>query len=245
MTAWKVLVTRATKLGRLLAEPAYRQALRHGVAAGIEHDRTPLAHSYCTIIDVGANRGQFALVASRRFPNARLICFEPQLGPLRVLARVMARHRHLTTVNIALADTQEPSVLHVTQADDSSSLLPVTTLQVATFPGTAVVESVKVTTRRLDDVLQTSDLKRPTLLKIDVQGTELAVIAGAGRLLEQVDTIIVECSFVELYKHQALADDVLSHLRASGFRLVSMMSPSLGTDGTVIQADMVLERDAE
>src|SRR3712207_638198 len=65
------------KLITILWVASYRAALRHGVAAAVEHHAVPFEHRYLTVIDVGANRGQFALVASHRFPGAVLHCFEP------------------------------------------------------------------------------------------------------------------------------------------------------------------------
>lgn len=233
---------RARKLRWLLAEPQYRRALRYRVAASIEHERTPLSHDYRSIIDVGANRGQFALLAARRFPNASLTCFEPQARPRRILSHVMADHPRVRLVDHALAASSGTSVLHITHADDSSSLLQTTKLQVDTFPGTHVVDQLPVTTTRLDELSYLDDLDRPTLLKIDVQGTELEVLTGARRMLDRVDSVLVECSFVELYEGQALADEVISFLHGHGFRLAHMVAPTLADDGRIVQADMVFER---
>lgn len=235
---------RASKLRALLVQPSYRRALHHRVAASVEHERTPLHHDYGTILDVGANRGQFALVAAHRFPQATIICFEPQTGPRDRLMRALAGHPRLRVLDVALAETAGVAVFHITHADDSSSLLPTTDLQVETFPGTHVTSRKTVSTQRLDAVVSASDLERPTLLKIDVQGTELEVLRGAAGVLEHIDAILVECSFVELYRGQALADDVLAFLHEQGFRLVSVVSPTIGDDGRVLQADMVFERPA-
>src|SRR5215218_10204333 len=80
---------KARKLRHLLAVSAYRRALlAHRVAATIEHEGQPFAESYGTVIDVGSNRGQFAVFARHRWPDARLLCFEPLSGPREVLARL-------------------------------------------------------------------------------------------------------------------------------------------------------------
>jgi hypothetical protein len=62
------LGSRVQKLLGILREPFYRSALRHGVAASIEHEAIPLRTDFRTVIDVGANRGQFALFAAHHFP---------------------------------------------------------------------------------------------------------------------------------------------------------------------------------
>lgn len=233
---------RAVKLRALLAEPRYRRALRHGVAASVEHDRTPLRHDYGTIIDVGANRGQFALVAAQRFPQAALICFEPQAEPRSTLERVMSAHPRLRILDAALAACAGTSVFHITRENDSSSLLRSTALQVSTFPGSQVIDEVTVDTQPLSALLEGDDLERPVLLKIDVQGSELDVLTGATALLDRIDTIVVECSFVELYSGQALADDVIAFLHRHSFRLADLVAPTAAADGRVLQADLVFER---
>jgi hypothetical protein len=58
------------KAGRLAREEAWRHGLRAGVAASIEHDQLPLRNDYRTVVDVGANKGQFALYSRVRFSEA-------------------------------------------------------------------------------------------------------------------------------------------------------------------------------
>lgn len=233
---------RAVKLIAILRHPAYRRALRHGVAASTEHARTPLPHDYATVLDVGANRGQFALVAARRFPRAQIVCFEPLEGPRAILERVFGDRRRVHVVGTAVAAFARDSHMHVSRADDSSSLLAPSELQLSTFPGTDVVDHVSLRTERLDALVDPDLLVRPTLLKVDVQGAELDVLIGAGGLLDSIDTILVECSFVELYAGQAMADDIVRFLHHRGFRLVTVTSPSFGSARQVVQADFVFAR---
>jgi FkbM family methyltransferase len=234
---------RLAKLLRLLAVRDYRHGLRYGVAAAIEHDGAFLEHDPRTVLDVGANRGQFALFALRRFPRARLICFEPLAQPAGVLRRVLAPRAGVEVHEVALAATSGTASMHQTRKDDSSSLLAVTAEQQRAFPGSEEVARIDVPVRRLDDCLDPARLARPCLLKIDVQGAELEVLRGSRRVLAAVDELIVECSFTELYAGQALADDVIGELRAAGFRLHGFASPTVAPDGRPLQADMVFGRE--
>ena len=194
------------------------------------------------MLDVGANRGQFALLAARRFPRARIVCFEPLDGPRATLERVFADRARVRVVGTALAAAARDSPMFVSRADDSSSLLAPTALQLSTFPGTDVVERLSLKTERLDALLDRDELDRPALLKIDVQGTELDVLMGATGVLGEIDTILVECSFVELYAGQPLADEIVRFLHGQAFRLVSVASPYVDASGEVLQADLVFAR---
>lgn len=235
---------RARKLVAILRVPAYRRALRHGSAAAIEHEADPFRHRFRTVVDVGAGRGQFALVAARRFPEAALVCFEPLPVPRRILQRVLAGHRDVTVVDRAVSATAGEAEFVIARADDSSSLLRMTETQVACFPGTEAVGRITVVTAPLDQLLPPQRLTRPVLLKIDVQGAELEVLRGGRDVLEHVDSVLVECSFVELYAGQALAGEVVGFLCDRGFRLDAICSPVADGEGRVLQADLLFERAA-
>ena len=85
-----------------------------------------------------------------------------------------------------------------------------------------------------------SDL--PALLKIDVQGYELAVLAGCDSLLAAFAFVYVECSFVELYDGQALATDVVDFLSARGFALAGVYNLTYNRVGAAVQGDFLFSR---
>lgn len=142
---------------------------------------------------------------------------------------------------IAVGSERGELDLHVSARDDSSSLLPIGAGQLNAFPGTQETHRERVRVGVLADFL-TASLLRPTLLKIDVQGYELAVLVGAGGSLELVDEIIVECSFVELYTGQPMADAVVCHLRAAGFALAGVYGVTRTGRGVCLQADLLFRR---
>ena len=237
-------VARARKLAAVLPHPAYWRGLRHGVAASVEHEAAALDHSYRTVIDVGANRGQFLLLAARRFPDAALLAFEPLPVARSVLRRAIPRRRPLRLFDLALSSNAGTATFHVSRADDSSSLLPISRTQVSTFPGTDEVAQVAVRTARLDEVLAPDDLDPPVLLKIDAQGGELGVLKGATGLLPDVTTILVECSFAELYEGQPKVGAIVDFLHGHGFSLHSVCPVTTARGGRPVQADLVFEQAA-
>jgi FkbM family methyltransferase len=233
---------RASKLWHILGSPPYRRALRHGVAAAVEHEAVPYAADFRTVVDVGANRGQFALVAARRFPHAALWCFEPLPVARAKLQAILGSRPGVTVLDTALAAEAGEHDMHVTRHDDSSSLHAVGPRQLEEFPGTDEVSSVRVRTARLDEVLTRAQVVAPALLKLDVQGSELEVLQGAGEMLAAFDSILVECSFVELYVGQALAAEVIAYLQLHGLWLRGIYNVSYGSDNVCIQADMLFNR---
>jgi FkbM family methyltransferase len=242
-----VIRRRLAKLARIAVHRPYRAALRKGVAAAVEHGGVRFCHeSFASVIDVGANRGQFALFARRAFPDAALYCFEPLPEPRATLERVLAGAPRLRVFPYALDTSAGQADFNVSRQDDSSSLLEIGRRQERAFAGTGVADRIVVETARLDAVLGGDDAPpRPALLKIDVQGNELGVLRGAEELLGGIDEILVECSFIELYVGQALADDVVGFLREHGFRLRGVFSLTQDPDCGSLQADLLFVRAAD
>lgn len=230
---------RAEKLARLATRPALWTAARQGVVASVEHAGIPFRDTYGTIYDIGASRGQFALFAADRFPDATLICCEPIPSSRETLRQVLGDRIEIRPVAVgAQAGTAD---LQLSASDDSSSLLPIGDRQVAEFPGTQATGTISV------DVIPASDLLDPAspgprLMKIDVQGLELEVLRGCGDAISLIDDVFVECSFVELYEGQALAHEVIGYLAQHGLMLAAMGAPTLGVDGELVQADLLFRR---
>jgi hypothetical protein len=78
-----------------------------------------------------------------------------------------------------------------------------------------------------------------TLLKIDVQGFEYETLVGVGTRLKEFDAIYVECSFIELYVGQKLANEVTAILHAHGFSENGRFN-ACHDKGTLIQADLLM-----
>lgn len=236
------LVRRGRKLLRLLADRRFRPGLRHGVAATIEHAGALAGRNFASVVDVGANRGQFALFAAGLWPQARIFAFEPLPEPYAVLARIAAGERGIQAFRAAIGPRAARGEMHVMQPDDCSSLLAPTARQHAVFPETRPAGTTPVEIAPLDAFVGPGDLGAPALLKLDVQGFELAALEGCASLLDCFAAVYAECSFVPLYAGQALADEVLEHLRARGFRLAGIYNLAHDHEGRAVQADFWFER---
>lgn len=230
------------KLAKVLVDSDYRTSLRRGgVAAAIEHEPLLKSLRFATVVDIGANRGQFALVSRHCFPDARIIAFEPLAGPANRFRTVLGRDALVTLHQVAIGPAATAATMHVTADDDSSSVLPITALQQSLFSGTAEVATESIRIEPLADRVTAADLQAPALLKIDVQGYELPALHGCEMLLHRFSHVYVECSFVELYQGQALAAEVIDYLRGRGFNLHGVYNVHYDSKGRAIQADMLFE----
>lgn len=230
------------KLFKVLGHADYRAALRRsGVAAAIEHEPLLRTMRFETIVDIGANRGQFALVSRHCFPQARIIAFEPLAVPADRFRGVLGHDPLVTLHPVAIGATSATATMHVAGEDDSSSLLPLTDLQ-QQLSGTREVSTETIQIEPLAARIRAEELKAPALLKIDVQGYELAVLEGCEPLLERFSHIYAECSFVELYKGQPLATEIIDFLRAHQFELAGTYNVQYDAQGRAIQADLLFSR---
>ena len=236
------VIRKAMKLAR---EPYYRKALRQGVGAAIEHEpmlRTLAPYGIRTVLDVGANIGQFTLVVRHVLPSARVIAFEPLAAECERFASVHAGDSKVRLVRAALGPERATVAMHVAGARDSSSLLPITEAQSQLFPGTSETHRESVQVLPLVEAVSDEELAGPLLLKIDVQGFELQVLEACAAVLDRVEFVYVECSFVELYAGQAMAGEVAAWLNQRRFLLNGISSLTYGLSGVGVQADFLFRR---
>ena len=232
------------KLLRLLPRAAWRRGLWHGVGASVEHEPVIAGLDVATVVDVGANIGQFSLLVAALHPRARIIAFEPLPDAASRYRRLFAGDGRVRLHRAALGPDRGEATLHVSAHDDSSSLLPIGEAQARMFPGTQEVATVTVPVGPLGDFVSRDEIVAPALLKIDVQGFELAVLQGAVTLLDTFEWLYVEASWIALYEGQALADEVTDFVMAHGFVLVGTHNRTDAPDGTPVQADFLFRRAA-
>lgn len=223
-----------------LPDPLFRRALRHGVAPSHEHrDILQNLGVLNTVVDVGANVGQFALLTLRVQPKAVIHSFEPLAAAADTFRKVIGQNARVTLHRCALGAEEAIMPIHVTSRADSSSLL-VPTLQPKIFRGTHTVRREEVSVMPLHLAMPADRITAPALLKIDVQGFEAQVLEGCSAVLDRFEWIFVELSFVELYASQKLAPEIIDWLHARGFRLCSVYTDAHSyLDGKMIQGDFL------
>ena len=239
------LVRKLRKAMRLLADGRFRKGLLLGVAATIEHAPVFIDRHVNSIVDVGANRGQFTLLMAGLYPDANILAFEPLAAPFRKLVDVTADLPSVRAFNSAIGCARTTMSMNVSKRDDSSSLLPISDMQEEIFPNTGRARVDEVRVAPLADFLIDVDLKPPALLKIDVQGFELEVLKGSADCLELFDAVYVEASFVQLYNGQPFASDIIDFLHQRQFKLRGIYNLAHMSDGRAVQADFLFERRYE
>jgi FkbM family methyltransferase len=235
-------IRRGRKALRLLRNSDFRRGLFQGVGASLEHERVLARLDVRTVVDVGANLGQFSLLAVSLYPQAKIFAFEPQAKPAAVFARLFAGIERVTLFPSAIGTRLGRTSIHVSRQHDSSSLLPISGTMSKIFPGTEEVGIADVSIAPLGCFLNSEDIVDPALLKIDVQGSELEVLHGCDELLPRFRYVYAELSFIELYTGQALCHEIIDYLSDRSFRLTGVHNLREESDGRAVQADFLFCR---
>lgn len=186
-----------------------------------------------TIVDIGANNGDFAQYLASYFDAKRTFAIEP-LPTFAEKIRDRAKTiRNLTVFECAVADYESRTTLFENAYAPASSLLHVSRLSMNEFPQTAGQQKeISVTVHRLDDLIDPHELKEAVFIKVDVQGLEDKVIRGGERTFRAAKFVLIEMSSVAMYDGQPLFEEVHELLTGMGFRFAGIKnqvdSPTTG-----------------
>jgi FkbM family methyltransferase len=191
-----------------------------------------------TIIDVGANEGQFSQKISQLFPQAKIYAFEPLPDPCKkVKAWARKQKGKVTVFNLALGDTvQEIEIQQHLFFTASSSILNTTKFCEKMYPMTKKQETIIVQQSTLDREI--SQLLEPPqseiLIKLDVQGYEDRVIRGGVETFAKAKACIVEISLKQLYENQAQFKDIFTLMDNLGYKYCGNLDQVYDRDGSVL-----------
>ncbi|MCE5341259.1 MAG: FkbM family methyltransferase [Planctomycetaceae bacterium] len=190
---------------------------------GLEIIKAPQSYGWLvdenikTILDIGANVGQFAFRMHKILPHAKIYPFEPLQDCYKKLCSKTKNNTKFLCFNYALGSEQGRQLIYHNEFSDSSSLLPMEQLHVDAFPFTKNVKQEYIEIRTLDSVAETLELNKNILIKMDVQGFEDKVILGGEKTISLAKILIVETSFEPLYKGQILFNGMYELLTSKGF----------------------------
>ena len=171
------------------------------------------------VIDVGANAGQYGATLREWGYAGRIVSFEPQAVPHRRLARrAAADPRWRVAPPLALGACAGELELEISAESDMSSLLPQSALLQRISPSSRIVGRERVAVARLDDVIEHYlEPGERVFLKLDTQGYEAQVLAGAQGLLRRLQGVQLEMPLVGCYDGERGFRELLDDLAAAGF----------------------------
>lgn len=221
--------SKRTSFGRGAAEAVRHVLARAGIWVGRPYHLSSdyqvaallKANSADCLVDVGANRGQFASALRRAGYRGPVVSLEPVPEAFAELQSHSAHDPNWTAHRIAVADRAGDLTINVSESTPISSFLPVTDDYVAGRPPARVMRTERVPVTTLDRLLRDEPYRR-IFLKTDTQGYDLRVLAGAGGVINRVIGIQIELSVVPIYEGMPNYVEALTVLREMGFILAGM-----------------------
>jgi FkbM family methyltransferase len=210
-----------------------------------KHDVRPFlaALNLGTIIDGGANDGGFASFGREIGPSATIHSFEPVPWLYRILTDKFKADVGFHAYDQALGDTNSEAEFEINDDQYSSSLLPMRLNAESIFPGLNPSNLIRVRVITLDSWSAGREVRRPLLLKLDLEGNELAALRGATVLLKRVDYILTEISFIVLRDGQPSLREIDTFLGQHGFEVLDVYIGHQNVrTGRTIWADVLFGR---
>jgi FkbM family methyltransferase len=199
------------------------------------------------VVDVGANTGQWSSMLLNCVMPEKLVIIEPLPDAFAALQKKFRNNGRVELDNVAIGERESVETLKCTRDTTGGSFLqPREEMRAVIGSNWTITFEVEVPMTTLDRLLV--DLAEVSLLKIDVQGYEKQVLAGAKQTLSKTKFVLVELNFMPQYDGGSWFGDVHEVLtRDFGFFLANTSQPQVlnghasKCDGLYVNPNLVRE----
>ncbi len=193
-----------------------------------------------TLIDVGANVGQFAMEARAKGWQHPIVSFEPLPDAHAELSRLAARDpTWIIAPPMAIGAEAGQATIHVAENVVSSSLLPMEARHLEVAPTSQYRGTLLVDVRTLDSVMDPT-WEGPYALKVDTQGFELEVLKGALQTVRRSALVVLEMALTPMYKGGGSFGELCTFMEQANFRPIAFTEAFADTEKEeVLQMDGV------
>lgn len=196
-----------------------------------------------TVIDIGANIGEFTGIFNELFSGAAIHAFEPLPECFEKLNDRFGKFPNIKIYNIGLGSSRGELAINQSSHDPASSFREMEDLHKENYPHSSDSVKLKVPIFPLDDILKSTTLDDNIFIKIDVQGFEDEVIRGGMKTFGKAKVIIVESSYQKLYKDEPLFHGIYSLIQPLGFEFMGCLKQSeFKLDESYLQGDCIFVR---
>ncbi len=203
-------------------------------------------HQVDTVLDIGANTGQYGRSLRRLGYKGRIVSFEPLSSAYTALVAEAAHDPTWTTYPLGIGDAAGEFEIHIAGNSQSSSLLPMANLHEAAAPDSRYVSSETIKVETLDSFIQAhpDQLGQQTFVKIDAQGYESRILDGGKSVVAGAVGVQLERSLALLYEGETLMPEMLARMDGLGFTLMDLETGFVDKrTGRLLQVDGVWFRE--
>jgi FkbM family methyltransferase len=168
------------------------------------------------ILDIGANHGYWTREAIKFFPDSSYTLIEPQDYLKTHIQDLLDQGRKIKWINAGASDHSGSMLFTISHRDDSSTFA--LTEEQAQAAG---LQQTVVAVKTVNEIVASASDGLPEMAKIDAEGLDLKVLAGASDLLGKTDIFLVEVAVCEKV-YQNSAAEVIKFMAGAGYRLVEI-----------------------
>lgn len=197
----------------------------------------------CTVIDVGANIGQFTIAAVNIFNGTKIHAFEPLPDCAEKLRKLTSNFPDIVIHNLAIGNRKGNSDFYVNAYSQASSLMRLDKRNCEQFKKLMEIKTIRIEVDTLDAIFKNKLMEKPVLLKIDVQGGEKFVLDGGRETLKQVDHVLLEMSFTKMYVGEPSFLELIDEMKELQFDFVRPINFLKNSkSGEILQADVLFTK---
>jgi len=187
-----------------------------------------------SVLDIGASNGVWTATCAAVFPEAEYFLIEPQVYPT---PHPIPSGVHHHWIRQAVGKEDAAVDLTVPKGKDSLYRAHIFSRRGRPTPDAA---HLRVPQTTVDRLLETGAIAPPQLVKLDVQGYELEVMAGATKVWDSAKVFIVEASLYPFWKGCPVVSEVVGFFAKRGFQLYDLSTECREpTSGLLSQIDLI------
>ncbi len=196
------------------------------------------------ILDVGANKGQYAIECRNIGYKGTIISFEPVTDAYTILKSLAENDSNWQTVKTGLGNIDGEVEINVAANSYSSSILEMLPSHLQAAPESAYIAKEKINILKLDTVFSKyCSASEKVFLKLDTQGYEKEILAGGTNALSKICGVQLEMSLFPMYKDEMLFQEAVTMLDKLGFKLCGLENSFTDRKtGQLLQVDGVFYR---
>jgi FkbM family methyltransferase len=166
------------------------------------------------IVDIGANRGTWTRRAVQFFPTAQYTLIEPQDQLKVYIQDLIATGIRINWINAGVSDASGTLPFTIAYRDDSSTFL--------SLPQDANAQRILIPVKTLNEIVLSSGGPVPQMVKIDAEGLDLKVLAGASDLFGKTEVFFVEVAIWTNHPYENTLAKVIPIMEQAGYHAVDI-----------------------
>jgi FkbM family methyltransferase len=201
----------------------YKNGCTHGYDCYLDIHKSLGQSGVKVVFDVGANVGQSTITYLEQFPQAQIYSFEPVVGTYRKLVETTKQHKRVHPYNLGMGREPGETTINVNPVSLVSSIV---LRRDEDHPETIKLESIPSFAHK-------NQIESIDFLKIDTEGYELEVLAGATPLLQaqKIHFVLCECKPVISDHNFIRFSDLTDFMSKFGYKLFGVYDQTLDCDG--------------